>query len=148
MTAEGVRMCRSRLACFAVILAAAALSVAQEKKPFSSNVDGHIFRPGETKPTDELIAKQLKVPAGFKVSKFAEGLGPPRILPGGGDRTRFVSRRIEGDVLALPDKDANGKADDVRSAWRLPEAHGLAIHDGKLYVATINEVYAAPIQPG
>lgn len=109
-----------------------------------TTVTGHIFRPTETPPTEESL-KQFKVPAGFKITKFAEKLGHPRILAVSDNGVLYVSRRMEGDVLALRDTNGDGKADETKTTWRVPEAHGLAIHDHKLYVATINEVYVAPI---
>lgn len=107
-------------------------------------VTGHIFRPQQVEPSDERVAA-LKVPAGFHVTKFAEKLGHARILAVSDSGVIYVSRRQEGDVLALRDANGDGKTDDVRTVWRLPDAHGLAVHDGKLFVVTINELFAAPI---
>jgi glucose/arabinose dehydrogenase len=133
-------LCLSLIACPLVAVAQ------QEKQPKLTTVTGHIFRPVEAEPTDARVS-QMKVPDGFHVAKFADKLGKPRMLAVSDAGVVFVSRREQGDVLALIDKNHDGKADETRTAWKLPEAHGLAIHDKKLYVATINEVYAAPIHP-
>ncbi|SHM53635.1 sorbosone dehydrogenase family protein [Rhizobacter sp. OV335] len=90
----------------------------------------------------------LKVPQGFKVSVFASGLKNARVLVVAPDGTVYLSRRDQGDVLMLKDADGDGRADGppVKVASR-PGAHGLAIHDGKLYLVTVKEIFVAPIQP-
>src|SRR5690606_16282093 len=62
------------------------------------------------------------------------------------DGTVYATRRDEGDVIMLRDADRDGRADGapVVVAHR-PGAHGLAIHDGRLYLATVKEVFVADI---
>jgi glucose/arabinose dehydrogenase len=134
-----------RVAAFAVCLITVSALAQEVEPPFSTSVDGHIFRPGHEEPTDEKIAQQLHLPDGFHIAKFADKLGHPRILAISDAGVVYVSRRLEGDVLALPDRNHDGKADEARSVWKLPDAHGLAIRQNKLYVATINECYAADL---
>lgn len=45
----------------------------------SEKINAHIFKPKIVGPTDSRIA-QLTLPAGFKIAKFAENLGSPRII--------------------------------------------------------------------
>lgn len=49
-----------------------------------------------------------------------------------------MSRRDTGDVLMLEDKDGDGVADGAPiKVLDRAGAHGLAIRDGQLYVATV-----------
>ena len=58
-----------------------------------------------------------------------------------------MSRREEGDVLMLHDADDDGRADGApKTVARRAGAHGLAIHEGQLYLATVREVFVAPIR--
>jgi glucose/arabinose dehydrogenase len=56
---------------------------------------------------------ELQVPAGFVASVFAEGLDNPRFMAVGPDGTLFVAERGADRVVALPDADADGEADEV-----------------------------------
>jgi glucose/arabinose dehydrogenase len=111
-------------------------------------VQAHVFKPAKVEPTPQRLAG-VRLPEGFELSVFASGLRNPRIIavaPGG---TVYVSRRDQGDVLMLKDSDGDGRADGplVQVATR-PGAHGLAVQGGKLYIATVKEVFAAPILAG
>jgi glucose/arabinose dehydrogenase len=49
----------------------------------------------------------------------------------------FVARQSKGDVVALPDRDNDGKADRIDIvASGLTRPHSVAFHDGYLYIAT------------
>lgn len=104
-----------------------------------------VFKPNKVLPTSDRMA-QIKAPEGFTVKPFASGLGNSRILAVAEDGTVYVSRREEGDVLMLRDQNADGKADKapVVVANR-PQTHGLAVHDGKLYIVTVKELFVADI---
>ena len=69
-----------------------------------------IFKPNKVAPTSERIA-QLKLPEGFSVMPFAQGLGNARMIAVSDKGFIYVSRREEGDVLLLKDEDGDGKAD-------------------------------------
>ena len=105
-----------------------------------------IVKPDKIEATRERIAT-LKAPAGFTVSVFASGLKNIRVIAIAQDGTIYLSRRDQGDVLMLKDTNHDGRADGppVVVASRAG-AHGLAIHDGKLYLATVKEVFVADIQ--
>jgi glucose/arabinose dehydrogenase len=79
---------------------------------------------------------QLKAPAGFHISVFAEEIDGARMLvftPGG---VLLVSESGEGKVVALPDPNHAGKAQRrVTVLSGLNEPHGLAFYEGKLYIA-------------
>ena len=106
----------------------------------------HVFKPDKVAATDARV-KALKAPAGFKVSVFAKDLKNARIIAVAPDGRVYVSRRDTGDVVLLEDRDGDGVADGppVKVLDRAG-THGLAIHDGKLYVATVKEIFVAPLQ--
>lgn len=98
-------------------------------------------------PYSSSIVRQLRVPRGFTVSVFAERLGAPRMLAVGDDGTLYVTRRDSNDVLALRD-DGTGRATSIRKVITdLRRVHGIVIHGGKMYLATVKEVYAASVGP-
>ncbi len=110
----------------------------------SAQVNGYVFRPGLVPATDENIA-QLKVPTGFTVSKFADNLGKPRILVVSDAGNVYTSDREAGVVLLLKDTNGDGKSDSKQTVANIPQAHGLAIHNGKMYIAAVREVYVSAI---
>jgi glucose/arabinose dehydrogenase len=132
------------------ILLATALSITTtfalvvgQQKTTDVTVTGH--EPAKIPATDQRI-NSLKVPNGFHVQKFAE-IENPRMLTVGPDGTIYVSQREPGTVSMLKDTDMDGVADIQQVVAEKPKLHGLAIHNGKMYLATVTEVYVADIQP-
>ena len=85
---------------------------------------------------------KIKLPPGFQISVWAEGLSQVRSLaqsPGG---TVFAGSWNAGNVYALRDENKDGKADKVitiiSGLRNMP--NGVAFRDGALYVAEINRV--------
>jgi glucose/arabinose dehydrogenase len=78
----------------------------------------------------------LKVSGDLNIGIFAKDLGAPRDLefsPGG---VLLASIPSEGKVVALPDKNNDGVADQVKEILvNLNKPHGLAFFENKLYVA-------------
>ena len=114
--------------------------------------------PGETPPAVNETGLPLTLPVGLRITLFTPpdtgalrfmAFTPDGILlvsmpsPGG-----LYSRGPGGAVLALPDLDRDGVADEVRTAIsgldNLP--HGLAVYDGYLYVAGEDRVSRFPYQ--
>lgn len=85
--------------------------------------------------------KQLKLPEGVHIAVFASDIDGARMLtftPGG---VLLVSESGEGKVVALPDSKHTGKAERVVTVLSgLNEPHGIAIYEGKLYVAENDKV--------
>lgn len=83
----------------------------------------------------------LKVKEGFEIGVFAQNLGNARDLefsPGG---TLLTSVPNSGKVYALPDKDNNAQADEIKEILsHLNKPHGLAFYGNKLYVAQESKV--------
>ena len=84
---------------------------------------------------------RLRLPAGFKIGIFADTHSTPRMMaisPGG---VLLVTTLEEGKVLALPDPNHRGTTEKVVTVLhglRLP--HGIAFHNGKLYIAETDKV--------
>ncbi len=97
-------------------------------------------------PSADLSA--LRLPPGFAIDVFAHDLGPARFLALDPRGTLLVSVPRRGHVLALPDDDHDGHADrvvPVVEGLELP--HGLAFHDGRLYVAETGRVVRLAYDP-
>ncbi len=85
------------------------------------------------RPASELPVNTLKVPAGFKVEVYADGIPEARSLALGDKGTVFVSNRNLTDVYAIVDKD--GKREVKRILKGLKSPNGVAFDKGTLYVA-------------
>jgi glucose/arabinose dehydrogenase len=81
------------------------------------------------------------LPPGFRIETFASGLGSARFMALSPRGDLLVAITRQGTVLALPDRDGNGRADRVAPvAEGLDLPHGLAVHQGFLYVAETGRV--------
>lgn len=126
-------------------------SHAQEVKEKATDVvvEGHIYKPAKLKPGPDLLSK-LKLPDGFKISVFDDGLSNTRMLAVGdvAGKRLYVSRRKQGDLLLLKDDNGDGRADDnVTTVATGDLMHGIAIRDNKAYYVTVKDVYVADIKP-
>ncbi|MCB2379920.1 PQQ-dependent sugar dehydrogenase [Hymenobacter sp. BT635] len=90
-------------------------------------------------PADANLAK-IKLPAGFTITYFAQGVKSARELAVGPDGTVYVGTK-DDKVYALPDRNKDGRADEVVTiATGLNAPNGVAVRNGALYVAEINRV--------
>jgi glucose/arabinose dehydrogenase len=93
--------------------------------------------PPPAQPAAPAVPAQLTVPAGFTVTVFASDVTNGRLMAVSPDGVLFVARQSKGDVVALPDRDKDGKADGVDVVLAgLTRPHGVAFNGGYLYVAT------------
>src|SRR5207245_9337716 len=77
---------------------------------------------------------RLTLPSGFRIEEFASGFGPTRFMTIDPTGTLLVSTPGRGRVVALPDRNRDGRADTVVTvAEGLELPHGLAFKDGQLY---------------
>lgn len=130
-----------------LLLLASPAAFAQQGDGTDVQAGVHTFKPGKVDATPSRI-QALKVPDGFQIRPLAQGLQNPRIIVTAPDGRIYVSRRDQGDVLLLEDQNDDGVLDaEPRVVFTRPGAHGLAIANGMLYVATVNDVYRAPIRP-
>jgi glucose/arabinose dehydrogenase len=89
---------------------------------------------------EKLDLTRLTLPPGFHIAIFAEAPHARQMAfsPGG---VLLVTDTSDGTVLAFPDAQHSGRAErmvPVLSGLNAP--HGIAFHNGKLYVAEINAV--------
>ncbi|SHM19590.1 PQQ-dependent sugar dehydrogenase [Hymenobacter psychrotolerans] len=83
---------------------------------------------------------KIKLPAGFTISYFAQGVKSARELAVGPDGTVYVGTK-DDKVYALPDRNKDGRADEVVTvATGLNAPNGVAVRNGALYVAEINRI--------
>ncbi|RYD73931.1 MAG: sorbosone dehydrogenase family protein [Sphingobacteriales bacterium] len=100
------------------------------------------------KPTDTTSAphtnlpiNKIKLPAGFHIAVYAEGVDGARSMAWGEKGTLFVGSR-DKDAYAIVDTDKNGYGDKIYTiAKGLNSPNGLAFKNGSLYLAEINKVW-------
>jgi glucose/arabinose dehydrogenase len=96
-------------------------------------------RPVAPAAADANLSK-IKLPAGFTISYFAQGVKSARELAVGPDGTVYVGTK-DDKVYALPDRNKDGRADEVVTiATGLNAPNGVAVRNGALYVAEINRI--------
>jgi glucose/arabinose dehydrogenase len=135
--------CKALAAAFLTTFAAAALAQAPAAPPPSwqqgrtaeqEKSTLHPFAPHMTgRDVKELSLDKLKVPAGFKVEVWADGIPEARSLALGDKGTVFVSNRLAKNVYAVVDK--NGKREVKTLLKGLNAPNGIAFSKGTLYVA-------------
>lgn len=130
---------------FAAFTASSAL--AQQGDGTDVAISTHVTKPLLV-PTTTASLAAIKAPNGFAVNVFAKDLKNVRVIAVSENGNVYVSRRDQGDVVLLKDANRDGKADGapVVVANRAG-AHGLAVHDGKLYLLTVKELFVATIMP-
>jgi glucose/arabinose dehydrogenase len=83
----------------------------------------------------------IRLPEGFRIDAYARGVENARSLALGSDGTVFVGSRAAGKVYAIPDRDRDGRGDEVIVVARgLRAPNGVAFRDGALYVAEARRV--------
>lgn len=83
----------------------------------------------------------LKLPDGFSIHVYADGLPQARSLARGREGTLFVSTRRDDRVYATRDDDGDHRADAVFTiAKGLDTPNGIAYRDGSLYIAEIERI--------
>jgi glucose/arabinose dehydrogenase len=83
----------------------------------------------------------IKLPAGFRISVFAEGVKNARAMCWGDKGTLFVGSRSEGVVHALRDTNGDGTADQhVVIARKLNMPVGVTFRKGSLYVSAVDRI--------
>lgn len=92
--------------------------------------------------------RQLNLPPGFQANAYANNVRGARFMAYGPGNLLYVSGMAVGRVYALPDRNADGVADEV-ATWAdgLNLPHGLAVKDGHLYVAETNRVVRFRLGP-
>jgi glucose/arabinose dehydrogenase len=90
----------------------------------------------------------FQLPPGFAVNLFAGGFDHARWLAIAPDGAVLLSEAREGRITRLVDSDGDGVADSKRVlADGFHRPHGMAFHDGMLYVADIEGIWRMPYEP-
>jgi glucose/arabinose dehydrogenase len=93
----------------------------------------------------KLPLETIRLPEGFQISVFAEGLKNARSLAVSPSGTIFVGTRDRGHVYALRDTNGDHRADEVYTlAKGLKMPNGVAFLDGDLYVAEVSRILRFP----
>src|SRR5882672_9214703 len=135
--------CKALAAAFLTTFAAAALAQAPAAPPPSwqqgrtaeqDKSTLHPFAPHMTgRDVKELSLDKLKVPAGFKVEVWADGIPEARSLALGDKGTVFVSNRNAKNVYAVV---SNGGKREVKTILKgLDAPNGIVFSKGTLFVA-------------
>jgi len=115
--------------------------------PGAATTVAHAFFPRQRAFEPALLAR-ITLPPGFAIGVFASGLGHPRMLAVAENGDVYATRPATGDVVLLRDRDGDGRAEETRTALAgLPGVHGIAMGQGRLYLADVHRVYAAELAP-
>jgi glucose/arabinose dehydrogenase len=90
-----------------------------------------------------------QVPKGFTISVFAGGLSDPRFMALAPNGDVFLAEPDANKITLLRDANHDGKVDGAFTFARgLERPHGLAFHDGALYVGDLNAVWKLAYKDG
>ena len=134
----------SLAAVFTVVLAFAPLTLAQQPPPMwqqgrppgmASSPLAPVPLPPAPIPASQIQIDKVKLPPGFQISVWADGIHNARAMAWGSQGTLFLGSRVAGNVYAVVDK--GGKREVKVIAKGLNQPSGVAFRDGALYVAEI-----------
>lgn len=93
---------------------------------------------------NDIVLKGENIPISIndqRVVTFAQDLDRPRDLEFSPEGTLFASIPSKGKIVALPDQNNDGKADETKTILEgLRHPHGIAFYSGKLFVALEDRV--------
>ncbi len=138
-------MQRILLAVCAVVAFVAALAVPQPRVNAAAAPTLYfpVMRAAATVvPARDEAAQRIQVPAGFEIRIFAQNVNTrPRMMTWGPDGQLYVSLMGSGQVVRLPDRNRDGRADGVEViVGNMNQPHGVEWHNGALYVAETDKV--------
>ncbi len=90
----------------------------------------------------------FQLPPGFAVNLFAKGFDRARWMAIAPDGAVLLSQGRNEEILRIVDSDGDGVADSRRvlaDGFHAP--HGMAFHDGMLYVADTEGIWRLPYRP-
>ena len=91
--------------------------------------------------SEELPLQNIKLPAGFTITTFAQQVPNARSMAWNGKDTLYVGTRHEGKVYALVDKNGDYQADQIHViADDLTMPNGIVYYQGDLYVAEVGRI--------
>ena len=96
---------------------------------------------GGTSTNESTSIEGLTLPPGFVITEFAQNLGKARgmgVSPAG---DLFVCSLTAGEIIAMPDRDSDGKADEkIVFAKGLKSPHSIAFYNGYVYVGESDKI--------
>ena len=92
----------------------------------------------------DLPAAPARVPAGFRIETLASDLSDVRMMAFSPDGRLFATQTGQGRIVVVP----MGQGTPTAWATGRNQPHGIAFHQGHLYVADTNAVVRWPYQPG
>src|SRR5215467_1369030 len=103
------------------------------------------FATPSVRNTAQVVTKpdsaQLKAPAGFSVSVYADNLQGPRTMVYAPNGDLFVAQSRAGSVLVMRDTNNDGEPDSRTTyAQGLNGVFGMAFHDGYLYLGRTDSI--------
>ncbi len=127
---------KTKLTLSLLVISLIVLSACLEKSPDT------VVAPVEEQSSNIDLSK-IKLPDGFKISLYAEGITDARSLASTSDgKTVFVANRRRKNVYALTDTNGDMKSDKVDTiATNMTMPNGVVYKDGDLYVAEVNKIH-------
>src|SRR5262245_32080210 len=121
---------------FATVCTVAGAQIAKLADPFATP---------SVRNSAQIVAKpdtaQLKAPAGFSVSLYADNLQGPRTMVYAPNGDLFVTQSRAGSVVVLRDANNDGEPDSRTTyAQGLNGVFGMAFHDGYLYLGRTDSI--------
>jgi glucose/arabinose dehydrogenase len=114
-------------------------SWAQGRSPDQESLNLSPHPPGMTAlPAADIPLDKIKLPPGFSISLWAEGMPNAREMTLGKNGTLFAGTRFVGNVYAVTDK--GGKREVKVFAKGLYRPNGVAFKNGTLYVAELSRI--------
>jgi glucose/arabinose dehydrogenase len=100
-------------------------------------------------PQNSKLLYPFRLPQGYMIDTFANlGRNLPRAMVIDSEGTLLVSSTTQGKIIALPDKDKNGKADDqIVVLTGLNKPHGMAFNGDELFVAETDKIVKYSYNP-
>jgi len=112
---------------------------------------GHLlFGRGADAPDAALVDERLRVPPGFTLTSWAEGVRGARVLRFTPAGDLLVSAPVQNSILLLErDADGDGRADGQRVLVSdLQNPHGIDLHERWLYIGETGALSRIPFDPG
>jgi len=131
---------------FLLILAVAAVGACNlllpERFAVNAPIGQLLFGRGRPLEAESVEPGRMKVPPGFEITVFAEGIANARGLRFAPSGALLVTSRNDGQVWLLePDRDGDGQSDGQRVLLGgLNRPQGLDFHEGWLYVAETDAI--------
>ncbi len=129
-----------------VWLLAGGCALLPERCAVNAPISHLLFGRGGGTPAGETVEDRLRVPAGFAIGVFAEGIEGARFLRFTSTGDLLVSQPRQSRIArVLPDSDGDGVSDGVEPVLEgLNRPHGIDLWEGWLYVGETDAVLRVP----